>query len=99
MQNPYNQSPFSLQPVLNTILDTLTPDDLRHLIETVDEDSRRGNFQRVFPNHTSHKYLRYFEQPRYYNLLVDAWTQQYHRNENDGESVGDLMQALEPTGT
>nr|XP_006821072.1 PREDICTED: tubulin polyglutamylase TTLL4-like [Saccoglossus kowalevskii] len=62
-----------------TILDTLTPDDIRILSETEDEYSRRGYFQRVFPSPTSHNYLRYFEQPRYYNILMDEWVRKYHK--------------------
>ncbi|XP_070565987.1 tubulin monoglutamylase TTLL4-like [Ptychodera flava] len=62
-----------------TILDSLTPDDIRMLAETEDEYSRRGFFIRAFPNHTTHQYLRFFEQPRYYNILVDEWIKKYHR--------------------
>ena len=64
---------------MGTILDTLTPEDVRFLVETVDEDSRRGNFERIFPSPTTHKYLRYFEFPRYSNLLLNAWYQKYNR--------------------
>jgi len=62
---------------LSTILDILTPDDIRVLVETVDEYHRRGNFQRIFPSSQSHKYLTFCEQPRYYNLLLDVWVRQY----------------------
>ena len=67
-----------------TILNVLTPDDIRILIEFVGEDSRRGNFERLFPTTDSHKYHRFFEQPRYYNLLLDAWCRKYARNEIQG---------------
>ncbi|XP_074659233.1 uncharacterized protein LOC141911990 isoform X2 [Tubulanus polymorphus] len=67
-----------------TLLDTLTPDDIRMLIELLDEDSRKGGFQRVFPCIHSHKYLRFFEQPRYYNLLCDSWVRKYYRTEARG---------------
>lgn len=73
-----------LQYAQSTILDIFTPDDLRVLVESLDEDSRRGNFQRVMPSPTSHKYLHYFEQPRYSNLLLDAWVHRYHRIEARG---------------
>jgi len=73
-----------LQFTQQTLLDIITPDDLRMLVETIDEDSRRGNFQRVFPNVTTHKFLKYFEQPRYYLLLLHQWVQRYHRMEARG---------------
>lgn len=67
-----------------TILNTLTPDDIRMLIEFVGEDSRRGHFERIFPTASSRKYHRYFERQRYYNLLLDAWCRQYARSEFQG---------------
>ncbi|RUS86303.1 hypothetical protein EGW08_005947, partial [Elysia chlorotica] len=39
--------PFPVQEhiqIMQSILDTLTPDDLRFLCESIDEDSRKGNF-------------------------------------------------------
>jgi len=62
-----------------SILDTLTPDDIRMLMETEDENSRRGCFQRVFPSMTSNRFLRFFESQRYYNILLDEWTRKYMR--------------------
>lgn len=62
-----------------TILDILTPEDIRILIETEDEFSRRGCFQRIFPSENSYKYLKYFEAPRYRNILLDEWTKKYLR--------------------
>ncbi|XP_068716224.1 tubulin monoglutamylase TTLL4-like [Montipora foliosa] len=62
-----------------SILDILTPDDIRMLMETEDENSRRGCFQRVFPSISSNKFLRFFESQRYYNILLDEWTRKYMR--------------------
>ena len=73
------------QQAQSTILDVLTPDDIRILIESVDEHHRRGNFQCIFPSEISHKYLEFFEQPRYYNLLLDAWSQKYPGTDPRGE--------------
>jgi tubulin polyglutamylase TTLL4 len=70
-----------------TILDILTPTDVRTLAETLDEDSRRGNFQRIFPSPSTHKYMKYFEQPRYFNLLLDQWVQKYNRMEARGKQL------------
>ena len=66
------------------ITDTLTPDDIRVLVESIDEHSRRGNFERVFPTQSTRKYQKFFEAPRYYNLLLDVWIQKYYRMEHRG---------------
>ena len=68
-------------------MDTLTPDDLRVLIETEDEYNRRGCFARVFPNHSSRKYLKFFDTPRYYNLLLAEWLTKHRHNRNDGNFI------------
>lgn len=54
------------------------------LIETEDEFTRRGNFVRVFPNSNSKKYLKYFETPRYYNILLSEWIYKYKNNHDKG---------------
>ena len=78
---------FALQNVTSTILDILTPEDIRYLVEMTDEESRRGNFERVFPTPYTHKYLRFFETARYSNLLLSAWCCKYNRMNARGESV------------
>lgn len=83
-KHAYYSQRYQDELVQSSILETLTPDDLRILTSTIDEDSRRGNFLRVFPSVSSHRYLRYLEQPRYYNLLVNSWVQRYHRMEARG---------------
>ncbi|XP_065839948.1 tubulin monoglutamylase TTLL4-like [Oscarella lobularis] len=62
---------------LRTILDVLTPDDVRILIESEDEFARRGRFECVFPTPTTHKYLGFLEVPRYYNVLLAEWVRHY----------------------
>ncbi|CAH1789660.1 unnamed protein product [Owenia fusiformis] len=69
---------------LPEILRTLTPDDIRILVETIDEESRRGNFHRVFPSASSQKYMRFFDSPRYYNILNMQWLEKYQRMEGRG---------------
>jgi tubulin polyglutamylase TTLL4 len=69
-----------LKKVLSTIFDVLTPDDLRILVETEDENNRRGNFTRIFPSQTSKPYLKYFETTRYYNILLSEWIARNYRN-------------------
>lgn len=78
------------EQVLQTILDVLTPDDIRILTESIDEDSRKGCFQRVFPTPSTHKYMHFFETQRYYNLLLDQYVQRYNRMEQKGISLLEL---------
>ncbi|XP_041365968.1 tubulin polyglutamylase TTLL4-like isoform X2 [Gigantopelta aegis] len=72
------------EQILQTILDTLTPDDLRILTQSIDEDNKKGRFQRIFPTPTTHRYLKFFDQPRYYNLLLDQWVQRFNKMEYKG---------------
>uniref|UniRef100_A0A8C7E554 Tubulin tyrosine ligase like 4 n=1 Tax=Naja naja TaxID=35670 RepID=A0A8C7E554_NAJNA len=72
------------QEFCSTILDVLTPDDVRVLIETEDEYARRGQFERVFPSRCSAHYLRFFEQPRYFNILTTQWELKYFLNKSKG---------------
>ncbi|NXT21741.1 TTLL4 polyglutamylase, partial [Syrrhaptes paradoxus] len=72
------------QDFYSSVLDMLTPDDVRILVETEDEYSRRGQFERVFPTHISMRYLRFFEQPRYFNILVTQWELKYYLNKHKG---------------
>nr|XP_048315324.1 tubulin monoglutamylase TTLL4 isoform X1 [Myodes glareolus]XP_048315325.1 tubulin monoglutamylase TTLL4 isoform X1 [Myodes glareolus] len=67
-----------------SVLDVLTPDDVRVLVEMEDEFSRRGQFERIFPSRISSRYLRFFEQPRYFNILTTQWEQKYHGNKIKG---------------
>ena len=70
--------------ILSTIHETLTPDDIRVLIETEDEYDRKGNFRRVFPSKVRTNYLKYFETPRYHNILLTKWMQYYIDNRDEG---------------
>ncbi|KAM8934033.1 tubulin monoglutamylase TTLL4 [Pelodytes ibericus] len=74
-----------------TILDHLTPEDVRVLAETEDELSRCGQFERVFPSPISSRYLRFFEQPRYFNILTNQWEQKYYTNRERGR---DFLKSL-----
>lgn len=62
----------------------MTPDDLRILVETEDEFARRGNFTRIFPTANSKNYMKFFEMPRYYNILVTEWIDKFKRNREKG---------------
>ncbi|XP_013375254.1 PREDICTED: tubulin polyglutamylase TTLL4 isoform X3 [Chinchilla lanigera] len=72
------------QDFYSSVLDVLTPDDVRILVEMEDEFSRRGQFERIFPSRISSRYLRFFEQPRYFNILTTQWEQKYHSNKLKG---------------
>lgn len=65
------------QSVCPSIVEDLTSDDVRLLIETEDEWDRRGRFTRIFPSPGTNRYLKYFDVPKYPNLLLDEWTSQY----------------------
>uniref|UniRef100_A0A8D8RRT1 Tubulin polyglutamylase TTLL4 n=2 Tax=Cacopsylla melanoneura TaxID=428564 RepID=A0A8D8RRT1_9HEMI len=69
---------------LSSILENLTPDDVRHLVVYEDEVTQLGSFIKVFPTTTSHKYFQYFEGSRYYNMLFDAWETAYHADRLKG---------------
>ncbi|KAJ2954685.1 hypothetical protein O0L34_g2982 [Tuta absoluta] len=69
---------------LRDILSTLTPDDVRHLIQAEDELTQAGEMERVFPTINTHKYLNFLTGPRYYNRLFDAWETRYTANRQSG---------------
>lgn len=70
-----------------TVLEQLTPEDVRVLVETEDELSRCGQFERVFPSPISSRYLRFFEQQRYFNILTNQWEQKYYGNREKGREL------------
>ncbi|KAF6116766.1 tubulin tyrosine ligase like 4 [Phyllostomus discolor] len=72
------------QDFYSSVLDVLTPDDVQILVQMEDEFSRRGQFERIFPSRISSRYLRFFEQPRYFNILTTQWEQKYHGNKLKG---------------
>uniref|UniRef100_A0A671KB08 Tubulin polyglutamylase TTLL4-like n=1 Tax=Sinocyclocheilus anshuiensis TaxID=1608454 RepID=A0A671KB08_9TELE len=80
----YLSQRFGDQDFCATILDVLTPVDVRVLAESEDELSRKGDFERVFPSHASSRYLRFFEQPRYLNIVLNQWEQTYWLNRSKG---------------
>uniref|UniRef100_A0A3B5AL55 Tubulin tyrosine ligase like 4 n=1 Tax=Stegastes partitus TaxID=144197 RepID=A0A3B5AL55_9TELE len=68
---------YADQDFVASVLDVLTPEDVRVLAESEDELSRRGEFERIFPSPSSSRYLRFFECPRYLNLLLNQWEQKH----------------------
>nr|CAD7571741.1 unnamed protein product [Timema californicum] len=78
------QQQNSREEYLDEILEELTPDDVRHLIQSEDELTQSGNFIRIFPTPDTHHYHEFFEAPRYYNMMLDAWETKYHKNRQEG---------------
>ncbi|XP_060848060.1 tubulin monoglutamylase TTLL4-like [Rhopalosiphum padi] len=72
---------------IDSILDDLLPDDIRHLILYEDELTQSGSFKKVFPSTSSFEYHQYFDGSRYYNMLFDAWECKYSNNRRDGIAV------------
>nr|CAD7460643.1 unnamed protein product [Timema tahoe] len=78
------QQQNSREEYLDEILEELTPDDVRHLIQSEDELTQSGNFIRIFPTPDTYHYHEFFEAPRYYNMMLDAWETKYHKNRQEG---------------
>ncbi|CAH1408056.1 unnamed protein product [Nezara viridula] len=72
---------------LDSILEDLTPDDVRHLVQYEDELTQTGNFQRIFPTSKTFPYHKFLEGECYYNRLMDAWEYKYSRRREEGIDV------------
>ncbi|XP_041120721.1 tubulin polyglutamylase TTLL4 isoform X2 [Polyodon spathula] len=91
---------FADQEFYSSILEVLTVEDVRVLSDTEDEFCRRGEFERVYPSFSSSRYLRFFEQPRYLNILLNQWEQKYYLNKVRGiELLRNLCQKGVQLGT
>ncbi|RWS11131.1 tubulin polyglutamylase TTLL4-like protein [Dinothrombium tinctorium] len=66
------------------ILENLTPDDVRQLMEAEDELSRCGHFIRVFPSASSDIYMNLFVEKKYYNLLLNEWEKKFGNDRMQG---------------
>lgn len=82
---------YADQDFFSTVLDVLTPEDVRVLSESEDELTRKGEFERIFPSSSSSRYLRFFECPRYHNILLNQWEQKHWTNRTKGIN---LLRAL-----
>ncbi|XP_069689202.1 tubulin monoglutamylase TTLL4-like isoform X2 [Periplaneta americana] len=83
-KHSYYQQNCSRDEYLEEILKDLTPDDVRHLIQSEDELTQAGRFTKIFPTTTTHTYHEFFEAPRYYNMVFDAWETKYSENREEG---------------
>lgn len=64
-------------------MDSLTGDDVRHLIRYEDELTVIGQFEKIFPTSLTYKYLQFLD-VRYYNRLFDAWETKYEKDRAPG---------------
>lgn len=79
---------FTEAELMTMMLDVLTVNDIQMLVETEDENNRRGHFQRIFPGgEETRKYFNYFEQPRYYNALLHMWELKYATHKHKGNLI------------
>ena len=61
----------------------LTEDEVSVLMDLEDEHSRRGNFERIFPDASNMAYYsQFFEGERYENSLVAAYLQTPQETQN-----------------
>uniref|UniRef100_A0A2M4CHA3 Putative tubulin polyglutamylase ttll4 n=1 Tax=Anopheles darlingi TaxID=43151 RepID=A0A2M4CHA3_ANODA len=89
--NQFIQKDMAREDYMSTILEDLTPDDVRCLLLTEDELARSAPLERIFPAPNSHRYIGFTEHPRYYNRLLDAWEHRYCHNRAEGIA---LLQSL-----
>uniref|UniRef100_A0A182NF19 Tubulin polyglutamylase TTLL4 n=1 Tax=Anopheles dirus TaxID=7168 RepID=A0A182NF19_9DIPT len=89
--NQYIQKDMAREDYLNTILEELTPDDVRCLLLSEDELARSAPLERILPAPNSYRYIGFTEHPRYYNRLLDAWEHRYSHNRSEGIA---LLQSL-----
>jgi tubulin polyglutamylase TTLL4 len=83
-KHSFYQQNCSREEYLEDILKDLTPDDVRHLIQWEDELTQAGRFLKIFPTTATHMYHEFFESPRYYNMMFDAWETKYSENRQEG---------------
>ncbi|KAE9535227.1 hypothetical protein AGLY_007960 [Aphis glycines] len=83
----YFKNVKSREEYIDSILDNLLPDDIRHLCIYEDELTQIGSFQKIFPTSSSFEYHKYFFGFRYYNILFDAWENKYGNNRGEGIAV------------
>ena len=47
------------------------------------EEYQEG-YERIYPTAETENYLKYFNEPRYFNLLLQAWEEKYAKNREAG---------------
>jgi tubulin polyglutamylase TTLL4 len=72
---------------LESIIDTLTPDDVRRLIVAEDELHRSKMYKRLLPSRRMSEYFRFLDTTVvYYYMLFDAWEEKYGKNRTAGQA-------------
>ncbi|KAH7961399.1 hypothetical protein HPB52_008801 [Rhipicephalus sanguineus] len=79
----YETSLMDVEEETSGLLESLTPDDVRVLVQSEDELSRCGSFKRVFPG-GRHGDVTLLAHRRYYNLLLAAWERRYGHQRHKG---------------
>ncbi|KAK8764216.1 hypothetical protein V5799_033178 [Amblyomma americanum] len=79
----YETSLLDVEEEMTGILESLTPDDVRVLVQSEDELSRQGSFKRVFPG-GHHSDVSLLAHRRYYNLLLAAWERRFGLQRHKG---------------
>ncbi|XP_037961110.1 tubulin polyglutamylase TTLL4 isoform X2 [Teleopsis dalmanni] len=79
-----NRSIEYREDYIDSILENLLPDDVRCLLIAEDEYARSKPLERIFPTQNTYTYLKFIDNPRYYNRLLDAWEHRYADCRQDG---------------
>ncbi|XP_077553749.1 tubulin monoglutamylase TTLL4-like [Haemaphysalis longicornis] len=80
----FETSLMDAEEACSALLEQLTPDDVRVLVQSEDELCRRGAFQRVFPCAQPHQGPPLPHHRRYYNLLLAAWERRFAHQRHKG---------------
>ena len=70
-----------------SILDHLTDDDYKIIMETESENTRRGDMLRLFPCKSSRKYLQFTDSFRYYNMLLEQWNKRFGYDDDSKQGI------------
>jgi len=80
----YSDPSMSRDEYCETILDDLTPSDLRKLIHTEDERSQAKVWSRLLPTDKEVDYVQFMTGCVYNDRLLDAWERKYSTNRQAG---------------
>lgn len=75
-----------------------TDEDVDIIRETMEEDARRGHFERIFPTADTESYLQFFEFSRYHNVLLHEWFKAVRRSPVQWPPAGFVYNVRPPGG-
>ncbi|KAH6570186.1 hypothetical protein BASA62_004438 [Batrachochytrium salamandrivorans] len=87
------------EAMLNKSLDLLkelSPDDIRILKETEDENSRKGGFERLYPSPEFINHHKFFISYNYYDRLLCQWIE---KRPNDADRIAYLLKISDSCST